>query len=51
MGKLIAIWMIECLVNLYDILTLPLYYLIQQPWKHQQLATQIRNHIEDGRVY
>lgn len=42
MGKLTSIWFIECIVNLYDIVTLPLYYLIQQPWKSRQAAHRTR---------
>lgn len=42
MGKLLSIWFIECIVGLYDIVTLPLYYLIQQPWKNRQAATRIK---------
>lgn len=38
-----TIWLLECVVTLYDIVTLPLYYLIQQPWKHRQLANRIRS--------
>lgn len=42
MGKLLSIRLIELLVNLFDFITLPLYYLIQQPWKLEQLANRMR---------
>lgn len=42
MRKLISIWLIECLVNLYDLITLPIYYLFQQPWKARQEALKVR---------
>jgi len=41
-GKLLSIRLIEIIVNLYDFITLPVYYLIQQPWKVEQLATKVR---------
>lgn len=37
-----SIRLIELVVNLFDLLTFPLYYLIQQPWKVEQQATRIR---------
>lgn len=42
MGKLISIWLIEAVVNVYDLVTLPFYYLTQQPWRVQQAATQVK---------
>lgn len=42
MGKLLIIRIIECVVYVYDIISLPLYYLVQQPWKVEQTATRIR---------
>lgn len=42
MGKLLSIRLLEFLINIYDLVTLPLYYLIQRPWKVQQAATRIR---------
>ena len=48
MAKLLSIRLIEFIVNLYDIVTLPLYYLIQQPWAVRQMATRARaRQIED----
>lgn len=40
--KLVAIQLIELIVSIYDIVTLPLYYIIQQPWRARQLGTQLR---------
>lgn len=42
MGKLLSIRLIELIASLYDFLTLPIYYLIQQPWKIEQLAKRTR---------
>lgn len=42
MGKLVSIWLIESFVLVYDIITLPLYYMIQQPWKSRKSAQQVR---------
>lgn len=39
---MISIKLIELIVNIYDIITLPIYYLIQKPWKVQQMATRVR---------
>lgn len=47
MGKLFSIWLIELVVNFYDYITLPLYYLIQQPWKTRQEATLARARLVD----
>lgn len=41
-GKLFSIWLIELVVNVYDYITLPLYYIIQKPWKAHEAATQVR---------
>lgn len=41
-SRLISIRIIEFIVNLYDFFTLPLYYLIQQPWKLEQEANKVR---------
>lgn len=48
MGKLISIWLIETVVNIYDFVTLPIYYVVQQPWRSRRTAQQVRSEqIED----
>lgn len=48
MGKLVSIWLIETVVNIYDFVTLPIYYIVQQPWRTRQTAQQVRSRqIED----
>lgn len=42
MGKLLSIWLIELIVSIYDVITLPIYYALQQPWKLRSLATRVR---------
>lgn len=43
MGKLISIWLIEAVVSIYDFVTLPLYYIIQQPWRERQEGLKVRS--------
>lgn len=43
MGKLISIWLIETVVSIYDFVTLPLYYIIQQPWRGRREALKVRS--------
>lgn len=48
MGKLISIWLIETVVNICDFVTLPIYYVVQQPWRSRRTAQQVRSEqIED----
>lgn len=42
MGKLLSVLLIELIVNIYDFITLPIYFLIQKPWKVKEFATRIR---------
>lgn len=51
MGKLFSIWLLEMVVNLYDFVTLPLYYLVQQPWRVRHEATRIRARQVDNFVW
>lgn len=42
MGKLLSIRLIELIVTIYDYITLPLYFIIQKPWKVREIATRQR---------
>jgi len=41
------VFVIRCLMIVYDVITFPVYYLLQQPWKVRQRTNRVRAQRED----